>query len=392
MEIQILQKFIPLIRPKRFKIAYGGRGGGRSWNIARILLLKGIEKPLLILCTRQYQVSINNSVYRLLVEQIGRMGLYQHYYISKSQILGYNGTRFIFRGLQNPVEIKSLEGVDICWVEEAENVTADSWDYLIPTIRKEGSEIWISFNPDSEDGETYKRFIKNFDPVTMCRVYTTYKDNPFIAKLIIEQAERDKRNDIEKYEWIWLGKPRKHNEAQVFKGKWEVQRFASPKGIRYFYGVDWGFANDPTVLIRCFVQDEKLYIDYEAYGTGVELDELRELFSVVPMEAAVIYADPSRPETISYLKKQGLNIYPADSWKNSVQDGIEFLKSFQKIVIHERCQHAINEFRNYSYKVDSKTNEVLPILIDAYNHCIDALRYAICKLIKSEKEPKIRML
>ena len=185
------------------------------------------------------------------------------------------------------------------------------------------------------------------------------------------------------YLHVWEGEPLTMTDAIIFKGRYAVDEFETPADARFFYGVDWGFANDPTALNRSFVKDLILYIDQEAHGTGVELDELPQLFdSVDGSRAWPIKADCSRPETISLVKKQGFKIAGAKKWAGSIEDGIEYLRTFKKIVIHPRCKHTAEEFRLYSYKVDRKTGDILPVVADAWNHHIDAIRYSLDGYIK----------
>ena len=379
----IVEAYAKLLEPHRFKVLKGGRGSGKSHTVARILLSRGYEKKLRILCAREIQKSIKDSVHKLLSDLIEEFGLQSFYTITQASIVGINGTEFMFCGLwQNASEIKSKEGIDYCWVEEAERVSEQSWDYLIPTIRKEESEIWIVFNPDSETDPTYKRFVTN-KPDDELLIETTYRDNLlFFPKVLEREMEWCKKTDYDKYLWVWEGQPRNLSDALIFKGKFVVDDFETPIVERYYYGADWGFAQDPTTLIRCFIIDRKLYIDYEAWGVGVELDEIPQLFDSVPESRKWrIPADSSRPETISYIARKGFQITSCDKWTGCVEDGIAFLKSFEQIVIHSRCVHTIQEMKSYCYKKDRLTDEILPIIVDKDNHCIDALRYALESLI-----------
>ena len=261
--------------------------------------------------------------------------------------------------------------------EEAQSVSRESWELLIPTIRKEGSEIWISFNPDSPDDETYRRFVKN-PPSNALVVKVGWKDNPWFPKTLEAERVYCKKVDPEGYEHIWGGEPRTISDAQIFKGRFEVKSFDTPSDARFFHGVDWGFAKDPTALIRMFVKDDCLYIDQEAYGVGIELDELPTLFdSISTTRSWPIKADAARPETISYMAKRGFRISAAKKWAGSVLDGIALLKSFARIYIHERCKHTAEEFKLYQYKIDKITQDILPIPMDLNNHCIDSARYAL---------------
>jgi len=159
--IEIPQKLLPLFQPKRYKVIHGGRGSAKSWSVARALVSIGATKPIRVLCARETQKSIQESVHRLLKDQIESLGLDQFYTIQENKILGTNGTEFTFAGIrqQGVANLKSYEGTDICWVEEAQVVTKKSWDVLIPTIRKPGSEIWVTFNPELDTDETFSRFV-----------------------------------------------------------------------------------------------------------------------------------------------------------------------------------------------------------------------------------------
>jgi phage terminase large subunit len=333
LKVSFPEPFQGLWESSRYKVYYGGRGGAKSWAIARALILKSLERKMLILCTRELQTSIADSVHRLLTDQIGAMELGASFEIERNTIRSASGSEFRFKGLRHSIEeIKSTEGVDICWVEEAQSVSAHSWEILIPTIRKEGSEIWVSFNPGQEDDPTYRRFV--------------------------------------------LAPPL--SDAVIFGKRVTVEPFEAPEGVRWFHGADWGFANDPTALVRSFILDECLFIESEAFGYGVEIDETPQLFESIPTSRDwPIKADASRPETISYMRRKGFNVEAAEKWPGSVEDGIAHLKGFKRIVIHPRCKRMQDERRLYSYKVDPKTDEILPIIVDKHNHGWDAVRYSL---------------
>jgi len=381
--------FEELFRPHRYKVFYGGRGSGKSWSVARALLLLGYEKPMRILCAREIQRSISDSVHKLLCEQIDAIGLSGAYTITRDAIRCTSGTEFIFKGLRsNPQEIKSTEGIDICWVEEAAAVSADSWDILIPTVRKPNSEIWLTFNPLDESDPTYQRFVLNApDDAYVCKV--NYDGNPAFPDVLKKEMEWLKARDYESYLHIWEGEVRKHSNAVIFAGRFRVEEFETPKDARFYHGADWGFANDPTALVRCFIQDRTLYIDKEAWGVGVELDETPALFDIIETARKwPIKADNARPETISFMRRRGFNISAAKKWAGSIEDGIEFLKSYD-IVIHPRCRHTIDEFNHYSYKVDKQTGDVLPIVVDSFNHILDGLRYSLVDLMRGRGQMQI---
>jgi phage terminase large subunit len=205
-----------LFRPKRYKVAYGGRGGAKSWGFARALLLQMIQKPLRVLCAREFQNSISESVHETLRSQIEAMGLGSMFQVLQTEIRCVNGGEFQFVGIRNnPQKVKSYEDFDICWVEEANKVTEHSWMILTPTIRKPGSEIWISFNPELETDYTYKEFVLNSSPDTeVC--FINWRDNPWFPETLREEMEKLKARDYDAYLWVWEGQCRRILEGAVY--------------------------------------------------------------------------------------------------------------------------------------------------------------------------------
>ena len=382
IDVDISEPFGELFKPHRYKVYYGGRGSSKSWSIARAIAYLGCMRPLRVLCAREIQRSISDSVHKLLKEQIEEIGMSRYYEITRDVIRGTNGTEIIFKGLRsNAQEIKSTEGIDICWVEEAQAVSAESWDVLIPTIRKPNSEIWLTFNPLDESDPTFQRFVLNAPDDALVRK-VNYDENPYFPEVLKREMEWLKARDYESYLHIWEGEVRKHSNAVIFAGRFRVEEFDTPPDARFYHGADWGFATDPSCLVRCFIKDRTIYIDREAWGVGVDLDETPALFDIIETARKwPIKADNARPETISFMRRRGFNISAAKKWQGSIEDGIEFLKSYD-IVIHPRCRHTIDEFNHYSYKVDKQTGEVLPIVVDSFNHIIDATRYALADLMR----------
>jgi phage terminase large subunit len=381
MNIQLPIKFSNIFTEKaRYRIWYGGRGSSKSHSIARALLILGMKSSKRILCCREYQSSIADSSHRLLCDMIYLYKLEKFYSITKTEIKGANGTLFIFRGIKvDPHGIKSLEGVDVAWCEESEKISNESLDILIPTIRKPESELWFSFNPFKDQDPVYQRFVLNPPPNSIV-VKVNYNDNPWFPDVLKNEMEHDKRTNPDRYRWIWEGECLGISDAQVFRGKYEVQDFGDPPpGTFLHYGVDWGFSVDPSTMIRCWILDRKLYIDYEAYGVHTELEDLPALFDQVPSAREwTSYADSARPETISYCQRHSYpNMVGVEKPKGSIEDGIAFMLSFEKIIIHPRCKHAFEEFTLYQYKTDKQTGKVTPDLIDKNNHIIDAIRYAL---------------
>lgn len=386
MIIQLPDKCRQVLATKaRYKVLYGGRGSAKSWSVARYLVAKAAWLPLRILCTREMQNSIKDSVYRLLLDQIEYLKLEKYYVATKDSIKGIYGSEFLFKGLRHNIsEIKSTEGIDIVWVEEAEKVIEDSWSVLIPTIRKNDSEIIVTFNPEEEKSATRKRFVIS-PPPDAAVAEVNFTDNPWFPEVLRREMEYDKKVDFEKYEHVWCGKPKKYAIAVIFKNKVFVEEFETPTDVQLYFGADFGFSNDPSVLGRMFIQNNCLYIDYEAYAVGIEIDELERFYDMVPDSRKwKITADSARPDTISYLSQRQFNIVGSEKGKGSVEDGIEFLRSFEKIIIHPRCRGAIDNFTNYKWKQDRHTEEILPIPAAGSDHWPDTARYALESYIKAK--------
>lgn len=400
LHVHFPQKAVDVLNPpSRYKVLYGGRGSAKSWSVARKLLVRARYEKLRILCAREIQASIKDSVKKLLEDQIKAIqsenpdSFFAHGFIVQESIIRtVSGSEFIFKGLRNNSdEIKSTEGIDICWIEEAEVVSAQSWQVLTPTIRKDNSEIWVTFNPKDEKSSTYEMFVekdgKPNHPDNCLIALMNYWDNPWFPEVLRAEMEYCKRVDYETYLHVWEGKPEKYGEALIFRGKFIIESFDTPKEVsRFYFGEDFGFASDPLSFHRYFIVGKKLYIDYEFYGTGIELEDIPRGMDTVPESRKwKIKADSARPDTISYIRRQGFNIVGAEKGKGSVEDGISFLKSFEQIIIHPRCTGAKRDFENYKWKTDKNTGEILPIPIDLHNHTIDDARYALEDLMKQKK-------
>lgn len=379
LQIETARVFLPLLDSARYKGAHGGRGSGKSHFFAEMLVEDHIRHPgLRSVGIREIQRSLEQSAKRLIEDKIESLGVGSMFEVHKDRILCPGGGLIIFQGMQNHTadSIKSLEGYDRAWVEEAQSLSQRSLDLLRPTIRKDGSEIWFSWNPRNES-DPVDKFLRENPPPNAVVVEANWDGNPWFPDVLREEMEWDLSRDPDKYAHVWMGSYIRNSEARVFKN-WKVEEFDAPESPRFYFGADWGFSVDPTVLIRCFIEGRTLYVDQEAYAVGREIDRTPELFRAVPeSDKWPITADSARPETIDYMKRHGFpRIKPAKKGKDSVHDGVEFLKSYD-IVVHPRCKHTIDELTLYSYKVDKLTDEVLPVLEDSKNHVIDALRYAV---------------
>ncbi len=370
----------PLLQPARYKGAHGGRGSGKSHAFAEMMIEEHIlDQNSRSVCVREIQKSLNQSVKRLLELKIESMNAGAYFEIQESVIKAKKGDGLIiFQGMQNHTadSIKSLEGYDRAWVEEAQSLSQRSLDLLRPTIRKPGSELWFTWNPSEATDPVDVLLRGDKVPPGSVIVEVNFDDNPWFPDVLRDEMEYDRDRDPDKYAHVWRGQYVKNSSTRVFKN-WMVEEFDAPADAIHRLGADWGYAVDPTVLVRCHIIGRKLYIDYEAYMVGCEIVNTPDLFMTVPeSEKWPITADSSRPETIAHMRKNGFpKIMPAVKGAKSVEEGIEWLKSYD-IIVHPRCTHTIDELTMYSYKTDPMTGKILPILEDKKNHVIDSLRYA----------------
>lgn len=403
VDIELPPKLVPLFEPPRgavpIRAVHGGRGSAKSRSVATVAAVWGYADPLRILCVREFQASIRESFHAELRAAIeAHPFLAAHYDVGVDYIRGANGTEFMFRGLRYSMNaIKSMAHIDLTIAEECEDIPATSWEALMPTVmRTPRSEVWAVWNPNKRGSPADNLFRRNPMPGTLT-VEVNYADNPFFpAELERLRAADQARLDDATYRWIWEGAYYERSAAQVFGDKFTVEDFTPENDWHGPYqGGDFGFAADPTAAVRCWIHDDTLYVEREAGKVGLELDHTAEYFSAAMpgFEAVATRWDSARPESISYLKRHGLPRTTAvDKWPGSVEDGIQHMRSYKRIVVHSRCRETANEFRSYSYKVDRLTGDVLPTLVDAFNHYIDAIRYALAPLIRQRATPTVRGL
>ena len=380
LNIQTPRWATPFLQPGRYKGAYGGRGSGKSHAFAEMVIESHILDPKRrTVCVREVQKSLAQSVKRLLETKIEQLGVGAYFEVQESIIKSKKGDGIIlFQGMQSHTadSIKSLEGYDCAWVEEAQSLSQTSLDLLRPTIRKPNSELWFTWNPRQNSDPVDFLLRGPTPPKDATVIKVNYTDNPWFPSVLRDEMEYDKRRDPDKYQHVWMGEYLRNSQSRVFRN-WKIEDFEAPADAIHRLGADWGFSVDPTVLVRCHIIGRTLYIDYEAYMIGCEIVNTPELFLQVPeAEKWPIVADSARPETISHMRKNGFpKIMGAVKGPRSLEEGIEFLKNYD-IVVHPRCLHTIDELTLYSYKTDPLTGKILPVLEDKKNHVIDALRYA----------------
>lgn len=389
-------------QPARTRVFKGGRGSGKTRGLAlrsalRIYQLAEMGVEGVFLASREHLNSLDESSMEEIKAAIRSIDWLEGYFDIGEKYIRTRNKRisYAFAGLRHNLDsIKSKARIIGNWTDEGENVSEAAWRKLIPTIRTEGdgwqAENWISYNPESPESATHRRFIDQ-QPDDCIVTEINWSDNPWFPDILNLQRLEDQRLRPETYDHVWEGAFLTLTEAQIFAGKFDVDEFeAGSDWDGPYQGLDFGFAQDPTAAIRCYVHDRRLWIRNEAGKPKLELDATGAFInSRIPgFETHVTRADSARPESISFLSRHGLpRVTAVEKWKGSVEDGIAFLKSFDKIIIHPDCESTAREFRLYSYKVDRLSGDIKPDIVDAHNHYIDAIRYALGPMIKRRNSP-----
>lgn len=389
---------VPLLPSRRYKGAKGGRSGGKSHFFVEQAVTKMAADPRLkAVGIREVQRSIRYSVKELVEAKIEELGVSHLFDVQRDVILHRRGPGLMhFTGMQDHTadSVKGLESFDLALVDEANQISARSLRLLTPTLRKQGSELWFGWNPEQDTDAVDEFFRKNDgDPDFIC-VSVNITDNPFVSdtgwKEYIRDRDRARKNpnDWAVFEHVWHGAYNLMSERIVFAGKYVVEEFEPQPGWDGpYYGCDFGFAQDPTVFVELWVNGRTLHYRRAAGRVGLELDDTAKFATehLPGIDRHTIRADSARPETISYLSRHGLpRITGVDKWKGSVEDGIAFMRAYDRIVIHPEAEPARKEHGLYRYKVN-KAGDILPEIEDADNHYIDGGRYALAPLIQATR-------
>jgi phage terminase large subunit len=388
----------------RYRVLYGGRGGSKSWNIARALLLKGCEQSIRVLCAREFQTSIKDSVHKLLVDQIYKLEIESHYEITDRTIRGINGTEFIFVGVKNNTNnVKSIEGIDICWVEEAQSVSPNSWNVLIPTIRKADSEIWISFNPELPTDETWKRFVIN-PPENAVVQKINWSDNPWFPEVLDLERRALKSRDIEAYNNVWEGIPRQTVNGAIFakevtmaelEGRICNVPYDATKGVHAVFDLGWAdqtacwmlqFVGQETRLLRYFEDSQQTMSYYLA-----KLQSFGYVYDTIWLPHDAKAKSLGTGKSIEEIvRATGMKVQILD--RVPVNDSINAARTiFNKCYFdRQNTEEGLQCLRHYRYDVDPDTKmfSAKP-LHDEYSHGADAFRY-IGLMINEPKKAQVQ--
>jgi phage terminase large subunit len=394
-----------LFKPARYKVLWGGRGGAKSWGIARALLITGSSKPIRVLCAREFQTSIKDSVHKLLSDQIIAMNLVEFYEVVDRTIRGKNGTEFNFVGLKNNVaNVKSYEGVDVCWVEEAQSVSTRSWDVLIPTIRKENSEIWVSFNPELTTDNTYQRFIVN-SPQNAIIQKINWSDNPWFPETLKLEKDALKIRDIEAYNTVWEGICRITVDGAIFSKEMQQAEledritkvnYDPMKPVHAVFDLGWSdatavwfvqFIGMETRLIRYFETSQEtissILAKMQTYGYIYDT-----LWLPHDAENKTLAAAGRSIEEIVRSSGYKTRIIP----RTPVVDSINAARTTFNNCWFDRdnCEDGLQCLRHYRYEVDPDTKQFSRTpLHDQYSHGADAFRM-LGLMIQEPRKVKVK--
>ena len=395
--------FVP--EKARYRVLYGGRGGSKSWNIARALLLKGCKQKIRVLCAREYQTSIKDSVHKLLCDQIFALELEAHYEITERSLRGTNGTEFIFVGVKNNTNnVKSIEGIDICWVEEAQSVTPNSWNVLVPTIRKKDSEIWISFNPELPTDETWKRFVLN-PPEGAVVQKINWSDNPYFPEVLDLERRALQGRDIQAYNNVWEGIPRQTVDGAIFakevtmaelEGRICNVPYDASKPVHAVFDLGWAdqtacwllqFVGQETRLIRYFEDSQQTMSYYMA-----KLQSFGYVYDTIWLPHDAKAKSLGTGKSIEEIvRATGMKVQILD--RVPVNDSINAARTiFSKCYFdRQNTEEGLQCLRHYRYDVDPDTKmfSAKP-LHDEYSHGADAFRYIGLMINEPRKAPPQR--
>lgn len=385
-----------LFKPTRYKGAYGGRGSGKSWGFARALLVIGASKRIRVLCAREVQKSIQQSVHQLLSDQIAAMGLQDFYEVLQTEIRGKNGTEFYFAGLSNETadSLKSFEGVTHCWVEEAQSISKRSWEILIPTIRAEGSEIWITYNPQLESDETHQRFVIN-PPPDCVMVEMNYCDNPYFpAVLEAERKHAQLTMKADDYRHIWLGQCKPAVEGAIYFDAMSaaiaagrIREVPHDCSLKTHVIFDLGMADSMTLILVQKVASEIRIVHYIEGNQRILADYSAELRSLrlddQPMNWGHVYLPHDGFHKRHQTGKDDATIMRGLGWtvqevpNTHVNSGIDRAREvFPRVYFNKaRTERLVECLKRYRWNISQKTGEAVTPLHDEFSHGADAFRY-----------------
>ncbi len=379
-----------LFEPYRYKVFYGGRGSAKSWSFARALLIQAAERQLRILCCREIQKSIRQSVHQLLVDQIQSLGFGALFTVTETAIKCSNGSEFYFAGLstQSVESIKSFEGIDIVWAEESQVISKKSWDILLPTIRKPNSEIWVSLNPELDTDDTYQRFIVNA-PDNALVVKVNWNDNPYFPAVLEQERLHCQQHNAADYAWIWEGKPKTVVDGAIYADEYQaliddhrVTRVSHDPVLKTHCVFDLGWNDAMTIIMVQKSGSEARIIDY-IEETHQTLDWYSNTLKQRPYNWGKVYLPHDAVSKDYRTGKSAAEIMTQLGWSvevipiGDVEHGIRLSRLlFPRVWMDKEKTARLQEcLKRYRRSINATTNQPTSPLHDEYSHGADAFRY-----------------
>lgn len=378
----------------RIEVYYGGAGSGKSYGATQKILLKALKYKRKVLVIRKIQRTIKDSIWSLLITQLYASGYYDLSRINRSdfEIELPNGSIFIFKGLDDPEKIKSIDGITDIVIEEATELTEDDFTQLNLRLRAlvDHLQIYLMFNPISKKNWVYDYFFVRQLPLNVKIIKTTYLDNKFLSEEYKQELERLKDRNPAYYRIYCLGEFATLDKLVFPKYTTKIVTDNDIRGLKRWIGLDFGYINDPSALVWGFIDTikKKIYVSGEYVRRGMKNNEIAETMVDLGLHKDKSYGDCAERKSIDEIKDKGVNIDPTEKGKDSIIHGIQWIQQYE-LIVDERCFKVIEELDNYTWKKDKKTGEYINEPVDTFNHTIDAIRYGLNKYIKGTKTPKV---
>lgn len=378
----------------RIEVYYGGAGSGKSFGATQKIYLKSLKFKRKVLVIRKIQRTIKDSIWSLILAHIHASGYYEACRVNRSdfEIELPNGSVFLFKGLDDPEKIKSIDGITDIVIEEATELTEDDFTQLNLRLRalEDNLQIYLMFNPISKKNWVYDYFFVRELPLNIKIIKTTYLDNKFLSEEYRTELERLKDRNPAYYRIYCLGEFATLDKLVFPVYKTKIISDKDIEGLKRWVGLDFGYINDPSAIVWGFIDQvkKKIYVTGEYVRRGMKNDEIAETIIDLGLHKDKSYGDSAEPKSIDEIKSRGVNIEPTVKGKDSIIHGIQWIQQYE-LVIDERCFKVIEELDNYTWKKDKKTGEYINEPVDTFNHTIDAIRYGLNKYIKGVKTPTV---
>lgn len=378
----------------RIEVYYGGAGSGKSYGATQKIFLKALKYKRKVLVIRKIQRTIKDSIWSLLISHLFNSGYYEACRVNRSdfEIELPNGSIFIFKGLDDPEKIKSIDGITDIVIEEATELTEDDFTQLNLRLRAlvEHLQIYLMFNPISKKNWVYDYFFVRELPLNVKIIKTTYLDNKFLTEEYRQELERLKDRNPAYYRIYCLGEFATLDKLVFPTYTTKIISEKDIQGLKRWIGLDFGYINDPSAIVWGYIDTvkKKIYVTGEYVRRGMKNNEIAETMTDLGLHKDKSYGDSAEPKSIDEIKSSGVNIDPTVKGKDSVIHGIQWIQQYE-LIVDERCFKVIEELDNYTWQKDKKTGEYINEPVDTFNHTIDAIRYGLNKYIKGTKTPKV---